>query len=157
MEQTQGAGGSAGTPNPQPDDHMRRLESEIEDTCAELGRTAVELGERLTPSALLADVKHTLRETAVDTTHAAARSARELASAAAERTHEVAAEATSQVRAHPLLTAGAGAGAMWLIWALSEQGRQRQALSRGIPLAVAWTAVWLLWRGRSDRRGPVNI
>jgi hypothetical protein len=126
-------------------DDRRRLESEIEDTCVELGRTAAELGERLTPSALLADVKHSLRETALDATHAAARSA----SAAAERTRDAAVEATAQVRAHPLLSAGAGAAAMWVAWAASEQGRRRLALSRGLPLALAWTAAWLLWRGRS--------
>lgn len=141
------------------DHHIRRLEGEIEDTCVELGRTAVELGERLSPSALAADVKNSLRATAIDTTRAAARTAGDFASTTAERTHDAAIEATAQVRAHPLMAAGAGAAAMWLLWASSEGGRQRGALSRGIPIALAWTGVWLLWRGRSDEAavGRVSI
>jgi ElaB/YqjD/DUF883 family membrane-anchored ribosome-binding protein len=151
MDQTHASRGAAGASSGGDTATVQRLEGEIEATCVELGRTAAELSERLTPSALMADVKASLRDTAVDTTRAAARSASEIASATAERTHDVAVEATAQVRQHPWAAAGASAGTAWLLWAISAQGRRHHALSRGIPIALAWTGVWLLWRGLPGR------
>ena len=135
-----------------------RLEREIAETCADLGRTAAELGARLAPSSLLANARDTVREAAIDATRATVRSAGHLAADTAERTYQVAVDATTRARTHPLAAAAAGATATWLVWALGAQGRRQHVASRSLPVALAWAGVWLLWRGSgtSDRR-PLSI
>jgi len=114
-----------------------RIEAEIAETRQEMTGTVEAIGDRLSPSGILDEAKHTVRNATVGKVETMTSTATETLSGATSNVQETGAGIVETIKQNPVPAALAGIGIGWL-WTHRAQGPKRSDHGRSPMYRDAW-------------------